>query len=339
MAVTANPAPAEQGQQTSGTELERPWILLEVTRRCNFQCLYCYATQGGYDEELSVGQLERILERVTADVIPRGITLIGGEPLLVEWLGELIRCIHERGIVTSLSTKGASLDEAAIVRLTRAGLNSVELSLDALDPAIYAQLTGSAMPRVQEVITTLVRRGVFVTVGTMLTRPSLPRLEVLLELCFALGVRRVSLNQMAQVGSGLVHCDLGLCTDELVTALERANACATALGLSVAVGLPVEPCRISHERYPSLLFEACGCGDRKWLIEPSGSVRTCELAPSPIGNVLQSPWRDIVASEASERFRTQKRNGHCGECEHWLACRGGCRYRSKGAGAAQSPAE
>lgn len=315
---------------TSAESLERPWLLFEVTRRCDFSCLYCYASQHTYDEELSLGALEQILDRLTTQVTPQGITLIGGEPLLVAGLEDLIRCIHERGIAPAISTKASSLDAAAIERLKRAGLRSVEVSLDSLDPVVYQRLTGVTMPRVQRTIAALVANGMAVSVGAMLTRLNLGRLEELLELCFALGVTRVSLNQMARVGSGSLHGSIGLNTDELALVLERANASACRLGSRVGVGLPVEPCRLDHERFPLLDFEACHCGERKWLVEPSGNVRTCELAPAPIGNLLRSSWRELITSEAATQFRQHKHEGRCAGCKHWSECRGGCRFRCSG---------
>lgn len=315
---------------TAADSYEHPWLLFEVTRRCDFRCLYCYASQRVDDEELSLGVLEQILDRLTTQVIPQGITLIGGEPLLVEGIEDLICCIRERGIFTAISTKASSLDAAAIARLKRAGLGSVEVSLDSLEALVYQRLMGVVMPRVQSAVAALVASGMVVTVGVMLTRLNLNRLEELLELCFALGVTRVSLNQMAQVGSGLLHGAIGLNDDELALVLERANASANRLGLRVGVGLPVEPCRISHERFPSLDFEACHCGERKWLVEPSGNVRTCELASAPIGNLLRSSWRELIASEAATQFRRHKHEGRCAGCKHWQKCRGGCRFRCGG---------
>ncbi|MGE5786566.1 MAG: radical SAM protein [Myxococcales bacterium] len=307
--------------------LERPWLLLEVTRRCNFRCVYCYSTQSHDDEELTVEQLERILTRVTADVIPRGVTLIGGEPLLVSAVVDLVHCIHARGIVTSISTKGSTLDEPTIRRLKAAGLQAIEISLDTTDPAIYARVTGTPMARMQSKLAELVQSGLFVTVGVMLTRLNLAQLEPLLKLCFALGVKRISLNQLAEVGCGFVNRSIGLTDDELADALDRANVCAQSLGLRVGVGLPVEPCRLNHARYPALEFEACRCGEHKWLIEPNGNVRTCELSPNSVGNTLRDSWSEIVTSVAAQEFRAQKLNGSCSTCEHWPLCRGGCRFR------------
>lgn len=321
-------APLEDEARSSQEEaLEPPWLLLEVTRRCDFRCVYCYSGQRTNDEDLAVEQLERILSRVTAEVIPRGVTLIGGEPLLVDAVTDLVRCIHARGIVTSISTKGSSLDEQTIKLLKAAGLYAVEISIDTIDPVIYERVTGTPMARMQRKVAELVQSGLFVTVGVMLTRLNLAQLEPLLELCFALGVKRVSLNQLAEVGRGCLNRSIGLADDELAEVLNRANDCARSLGLHIGVGLPIEPCRIAHHRYPALEFEACHCGEHKWVIEPNGSVRTCELSASSVGNILRDSWSYIVNNAAAKEFRKQKRNGTCSSCKDWRSCRGGCRFR------------
>lgn len=315
------------------SEAERPWILLESTRRCDRACVYCYASGRSSGEnadetaDLTEARTEELLDRLSLDAVVHGVTLIGGEPLLVAGLEGIVRRIRTRGVAVGISTNGLALTSSRISSLVRSGVSSFELSFDSPDPSAYRALTGSEIAGRQLVVTELVRAGVSVTVGAMLTRRNAQHVRQLLELCFALGVERVSLNQLALVGRGQQHRSLALSDDELARVLEQAEVCSASLGLGIRVGLPVEPCRLRHEPYPHLEFESCHCGARKWLIEPSGDVRTCELAPRPVGNLLQTRWHELSRLEAVRRFREQRRTPACESCADWQDCRGGCRFR------------
>ncbi len=318
-----------------GAGANAPWLLLEVTRRCDRACVYCYASGRDPSDDLSPQGVEALLNRLDTQacqdprsaVVPQGITLIGGEPLLVPELEEIVRCIRRRGIVVALSTNGLALNPERVTSLVRAGCTSLEVAFDSMNPAVRAILTGGARAPEHLALARVARMGACLTLGAMLTRHNLEQLEDLLRLAFALGARRVSLNQVALIGAARNHSALVPTDAELMRALERANTCAGSLGLQVGVGLPLEPCRLSHARYPNLEFEACHCAGGKWLIGPDGSVSTCELAPHPIGNLFESTWDELTESEGACAFRNQVRGARCLDCADWEACRGGCRFR------------
>jgi radical SAM protein with 4Fe4S-binding SPASM domain len=258
---------------------------------------------------------------------PRGITLIGGEPLLNAELVALVRRIARLKIGVALSTNAIGLHRTRIDELVRAGVTAFEVSYDSPDASTYARMTRSPLGPLQGTLTELVRAGVKVSVGAMLMRHNLAQLEELLQICFALGVGRVSLNQVAMVGAARDNPDMVPNDGELEAALEVVNTTAAALGMRVGIGLPLEPCRFSHNRFPALEFERCHCGDDKWLIEPSGDVRVCELAPTAVGNLLRDTWRDIVTSSEVQRFRQHRPLEDCETCSDWTSCGGGCRLR------------
>lgn len=315
------------GNAIEPPKVAHPHILLEVTRRCNRACVYCYAKGSAAGRELTEVRLQEILERLIPDVMPSGITLIGGEPLLNEELTAIARQIQRHRIAVSLSTNALGLNRARIEELVGAGVTAFELSYDSPDPTTYARLTGSRLGSIQRSLTELVRTGVTVTVGAMLTRSNLGQLEELLQICFVLGVRRVSLNQVALIGNAKDNPSILPTDGELATSLEGVNSLASALGLRVGVGLPIEPCRLSQTRFPALEFERCRCGDCKWLIEPSGNVRVCELASNSVGNIFDESWLSIVKSARAECFRNHQTRTVCQGCKDWDTCRGGCRFR------------
>jgi GTP 3',8-cyclase len=120
-------------------------LRLSVTDRCNFRCRYCLPreTTGPLSflpkaELLSFEELE-LLARVFVELGVRKIRLTGGEPLLRRELPKLVQRLQALGVELALTTNGVLLSEYA-AGLRDAGLNRVTVSLDALDPAVFAAM-------------------------------------------------------------------------------------------------------------------------------------------------------------------------------------------------------
>jgi MoaA/NifB/PqqE/SkfB family radical SAM enzyme len=102
------------------------------TRRCNLSCTYC----NEYDrvsDPVPLDEMRLRIDRLAA--LGTGIiTLSGGEPLLHPHVAELIRHIRHRGAVATLITNGYLLTPAVIASLNSAGLDSMQISIDNLNP-------------------------------------------------------------------------------------------------------------------------------------------------------------------------------------------------------------
>ena len=96
-------------------------------------------------DHLTADEIVRIVEHSTTLGF-RKFRLTGGEPLVRKDIVEIARRIWEMpGVQTlGLSTNGVLLKNLA-VPLKQAGVRSVNISLDALDPEIYRKLTGGRL--------------------------------------------------------------------------------------------------------------------------------------------------------------------------------------------------
>lgn len=139
------------------------YLRISVTDRCNERCLYCrprqYAGWNGSGEGLSDEDLLRIV-RVAAGLGFRKFRITGGEPLLRPGLVELVRQMARIPGVQciGLSTNGVKLAPVASA-LRQAGLRTVNISLDALDPALYRRITGGTLAPVLAGIQAAVEAG------------------------------------------------------------------------------------------------------------------------------------------------------------------------------------
>lgn len=151
------------------------YLRLSVTDRCNERCLYCrphqYAGWNGRDDQLTDADLLRIV-RVAASLGFRKFRLTGGEPLLRPGLVELVqRMTSLPGVeCVGISTNALKLGTLA-EPLRRAGARTVNISLDALTPAVYRRITGGPLEPVLEGIrAALEARFEFVKLNAVLMR-------------------------------------------------------------------------------------------------------------------------------------------------------------------------
>jgi len=122
-------------------------LRVSVTDRCNFRCRYCMPRERFGKEHaflpraelLTFEELSRVVGLLQGSL--RKVRLTGGEPLLRKDLAELVRMLAESSRVSlALTTNGVLLPQFA-EPLARAGLARLTVSLDALDPAVFAAIT------------------------------------------------------------------------------------------------------------------------------------------------------------------------------------------------------
>ena len=120
-------------------------VRISVTDRCNFRCQYCMPAEGlpwlDRDAILTYEEIARVAG-LLASMGVHDVRLTGGEPLARRELWKLVELLSADENVHDLSlTTNGYLLERQVERLVRAGLRRVNVSLDALAPDRFFQLT------------------------------------------------------------------------------------------------------------------------------------------------------------------------------------------------------
>ncbi len=139
------------------------YLRISITDRCNERCLYClpagYHGWAQRPDHLTAEEVVRVV-RVAAGMGFRKFRLTGGEPLVRHDLPDIVCALKKIPGVEclALSTNGTRL--AALARpLREAGLRTVNVSLDALDAALYRRITGGDVAAVLAGIRAAVAAG------------------------------------------------------------------------------------------------------------------------------------------------------------------------------------
>ena len=138
-------------------KLKRPIrdLRISVTDRCNFRCGYCmpkdkYGRDHQFLKRKELLTFEEI-EKVARAFVNLGVVkirLTGGEPLVRNNLETLVRRLKQiDGLQDlSLTTNASLLSAKRAATLREAGIDRVNISLDALDAKTFGQLNGVGYP-------------------------------------------------------------------------------------------------------------------------------------------------------------------------------------------------
>lgn len=145
--VTALPVSAKP-RDTLGRPLHD--LRISVMDRCNFRCPYCMPKDTFHEnyrflkpaERLSFEEILR-LTRLFVDLGVRKVRLTGGEPLLRPNVAELVGELSALdGVEDVALTTNAILLAKHAAELKANGLKRVTVSLDSLDPEVFAKMSG-----------------------------------------------------------------------------------------------------------------------------------------------------------------------------------------------------
>lgn len=153
-------------------------LRISLTDHCNLACTYCVEDESGHhtkikngQQQLSVDKFKSIIESLHQQLNLETVRLTGGEPLLFENIVPLISEIKNIGIPhIGLTTNGYYLKHYA-GKLKRAGLDSINVSLDAMDADVFKSMTRKPLlKKTLEGIETAVRYGFEVKINSVVLK-------------------------------------------------------------------------------------------------------------------------------------------------------------------------
>jgi pyrroloquinoline quinone biosynthesis protein E len=306
-------------------------LLAELTYRCPLRCPYCSnPTRLSMGAELTTAEWKKVLAEA-ADMGVLHVHFSGGEPLQRPDLPDLVRVAGEVGLYTNLLTSGIPLTAALAERLHAAGLDHVQVSLQADEAATADRLAGVAVHAGKLAAVQLVRKfGWPLTINVVLHRENIVRVPQLVAVAEQLGAERLELANIQFYG--WAH--------ENRTALLPDRAALEEAGRQVAAA------RERLRGQMEILYvmadalanrpKACmaGWGRRYLTVNPFGDVLPCPtasgIASLRFENVRHQSLRWIWdESEAFNRFRgTHWMPEPCRSCDRREIDFGGCRCQA-----------
>ena len=170
------------------------YLRLSLTKACSMRCVYCRPEKLEHprgEPLLAPGEIEQLVTHLAAAHGLRKVRLTGGDPTSRPELIEIIaRVARVPGVgEVAMTTNGLTLPHKAAA-YAQAGLTRVNISLDTLDRARFAQMTGvDGLARVREGIDAALSAGLTpVRLNTVAIQENLADLPALVRFAADKGV-------------------------------------------------------------------------------------------------------------------------------------------------------
>jgi len=307
-------------------------LLCELTYRCNLQCPYCYNPLAlrEYGDELSTHDWIRVLEQAAGLGVVQA-HFSGGEPTLRRDLAELIGAASRLGLYTNLITQGTFLADELLERLLDAGLDHIQISIQAPEAALADRIAGTQVH--EKKVDALLRvrdREVALTLNCVLHRLNHDAIADVIAFADSLGIRRLELANVQFYGWAYRNRGALMPTLQQVRHGEKIVEAARERlrgKMEIVYVLPDY-----FEEYPKPCMN--GWGSQFITVGPNGRVLPCPAAGAistlQFENVrdreLGEIWRD---SHSFQAYRgTSWMSDPCRTCERREIDWGGCRCQA-----------
>jgi pyrroloquinoline quinone biosynthesis protein E len=308
-------------------------LLAELTHRCPLGCPYCsnpLALETRTDE-LDTATWARVFREAAALGVLQ-VHLSGGEPAARRDLVEITKAAHDAGLYTNLITSAVGITKETFGKLSDAGLDHVQISIQDNEPGTADHIAGykGAYARKEALAAEVVRLKLPLTVNAVMHRANIEHVEAMVALALKLGAKRVEIAHVQYYGWALKN---------------RAQLMPTRAQVDRAVAT-VERLRTQHHGrividavvpdYYARFPKACvgGWGRRSLNVTPSGKVLPCHAAESipnlVFWNVREHSLQDVWDnSPAFLAFRgTDWMQEPCRSCPKRHEDFGGCRCQA-----------
>ncbi|MDL2329737.1 12,18-didecarboxysiroheme deacetylase [Desulfosarcina sp. OttesenSCG-928-A07] len=193
---------------------KRPVVVWNVTRRCNLNCIHCYAhaTPEAVADELSTAEGKALIADLAAFGAPV-MLFSGGEPLVRKDLPELAAHAVEKGMRAVISTNGTLITPDMARTLKSIGLSYVGISLDGME-AINDEFRGvpGAYAKALSGIRNCQDAGIKVGLRFTINRFNADEIPAIFDLLETMDIPRVCFYHLVYAGRGsdMVKADLSL---------------------------------------------------------------------------------------------------------------------------------
>ncbi len=321
---------------------------LDITKRCNLRCRYCYhfSGPGDVDQDLPKAEWLRFFKELNRCAVMT-VTLAGGEPFFREDLKELIASIVDNRMRFSILSNGTLItDEMAVFLSSTGRCDGVQVSIDGSKPETHDACRGKGnFNRAIAGIRCLLKHHLPVQVRVTIHRHNVSDLEAIARLLLEeIGLSGFSTNAASYMGLCRQSVEqIGLSAEDRTLAMEtllrlnskydnRISAQAGPLA-EAARWTEMELARQKGEKSIPLggCLTACGCVMDKIAVRADGTVVPCTmLSHMEMGQINKDDLKDIWQNHPEMKKIRQRRNislddfEFCKGCEYSNYCTGNC---------------
>ena len=278
---------------------------LAITHKCQCQCIHCSADPfiDPTKRDLTVDEIKTVVD----GALHLGASLViyvGGEPMLREELYDLNQYVDKTKAISMIFTNGLLLTEENVQKLARAGLFSLNISIDSSESELHDEFRAvpGCYKKAFEGAERCRKAGILTGVSTYATSESIMsgKLEKLLKIAQDQGFSEVTIFDCIPSGRFLKD------TSKILTAEDRKHLIA----ISKKFHESNHPMGINCM---SIINSPRGVGcygaQSQFYMTAYGDINPCDFNPINFGNVRDMPiqeiWKKMVTHpDFSKRYPT-----------------------------------
>jgi len=295
-------------------------VHLNLTDKCNLNCIYCYAQERPAGKErLRYQDYLRVIDSINGLSKGAEIVLTGGEPLLSSHALDLARYAKQNGNQVHILTNGTLIDEENASPIAELS-DLIKVSLDGSTAEINDSLRGSgSFLRVMKAVDLLLRKNAALRISMTVTKKNINDIENMVRKFGSL----LAFAPLFKAGRAKVNKRLA------ITGKEYYKALSSAKGVN-----PLSYLCSSLDTAKREKIMKCAIGDAEISISDNGEVYPCHLLHVPqfrAGNVKEASLESIYLSSdilMSCRNLTVLEINKCLKCPIRFMCGGACRARA-----------
>ena len=274
-------------------------ISIEILQRCPNRCIYCSSHSNPQATHIIPFE---IIKNVIDDAKSLGcktVCLSGGEPFLHPQILDIISYIAKQQLICYVYTSGIYMKDEVYsslpneyIEAIRGMVDKVIFNVEADSSALYDQIMGTdvgGFDMMKKSINDCVSSGLVVETHVVPMQVNFKHLKSIFEMCYQLGVSKVSILRLVMQGRALENLSLVKLSDEnnreVTKLIKTLNE---AYKGKVRIGLPYSDsnCRIY-----------CKAASDKINVRYDGNVYPCEvfkdnLLNAKLGCEPDTVWKD-----------------------------------------------
>jgi radical SAM protein with 4Fe4S-binding SPASM domain len=315
-------------------ELEH--IDIELTKKCNLNCIHCSARAGKntLNDELSLNEIKELLQEAKSLGL-KTVGLTGGEPFLCKKkLMEVVDFCNELKTSIHIHTNGILVSNEDAERVSRS-VSEITVALYGSNAQTHDSVTRveGSMQSTMESLERLLHAGANVSVYTVPMKCNIHEIIPLLKKVAEKGVRKIRILSISPTGRAIEKFDqMSLNRDELRWLNQELEKVQKEITAELCAGF------CTAQFYPQLKtltgHDSCLAAENRLHINAYGTVFPCTASSGTeifaSGNLrnrdytLSQIWNESPLLQVIRKFHSDPPR-KCQECCIQRSCMSGCR--------------
>lgn len=309
---------------------ELSYLFWECTLRCNLSCIHCGSDckKEAEVKDMPLQDFTSVLDTIKTRVSPEKtmIVLTGGEPLMRKDLAICGMEISKRGFPWGMVSNGYLLDDKKLQELVNAGLRSVTVSLDGLNPEThdwFRNKNGSWEKAINAIKCITATPGLVFDVVTCVNKRNIKDLNELKKLLVSIGVKNWRLFTVFPKGRAAENPELKLDNSQFIEMMEFIKFTRKEGIIKASYGCEGFLGDYEFEVRDMPFF--CRAGIQVGSVLVDGSISACPSLRADYiqGNIYSDDFMTVWNNKFQVmRNRSWAKTGKCADCKSWKYCQG-----------------